>query len=109
MTTTRKTSRLKRSKLENLFRHANGVYDARLKVNGKSKERSLRTTDGTLAANPIRVWRLLRFTMVTSTFPPGLRIHRVQLPIAHSRAPGDNLGALVDHDLILDPAPPCAA
>jgi len=51
MTTTRKpTIRLKRSKLENLFRHANGVYDTQFKVNGKSKERSLHTTDHKLAA-----------------------------------------------------------
>jgi integrase len=48
--TTKKTSRLKRSKLENLFRHANGVYWVRAKVNGKSVERSLRTTDYNLAA-----------------------------------------------------------
>jgi integrase len=54
MTTTRKaakkTTRLKRSKLEYLFRHANGIYWARVKVNGKSKERSLHTTDYNLAA-----------------------------------------------------------
>ncbi|MES2922129.1 MAG: site-specific integrase [Verrucomicrobiota bacterium] len=54
MTTTRKTprkpSRLNRSKLDNLFRHANGVYWVRVKVNGKSKERSLRTSDYNLAA-----------------------------------------------------------
>ena len=50
MTTTRKpTIRLKRLKLENLFRHANGVYDTRLKVNGQSKERGLHTTDHKLA------------------------------------------------------------
>ncbi len=37
MTTPRKTTiRLERSKLENLFRHVNGVYYARVKVNGKS-------------------------------------------------------------------------
>ncbi len=48
--TTKKTSRLKRSKLENLFRHANGVYWVRAKVNGKSVERSLRTSDYNLAA-----------------------------------------------------------
>jgi integrase len=52
MTTPRKSvTRLKRSKLENLFRHANGVYYARCKVNGKSKERSLNTTDYNLAAS----------------------------------------------------------
>jgi len=48
--TTRKQTRLKRSKLESLFRHANGVYYARIKVNDKSKERSLKTTDYNLAA-----------------------------------------------------------
>jgi hypothetical protein len=48
--TTKKTTRLKRSKLENLFRHANGVYWVRAKVNGKSVERSLRTEDYNLAA-----------------------------------------------------------
>ena len=46
----RKTARLKRLKLENLFRHANGVYWVRSKVNGKSVERSLRTSDYNLAA-----------------------------------------------------------
>jgi integrase len=46
----RKTSRLKRSKLDNLYRHANGVYWVRCKVNGKSVERSLRTPDYGLAA-----------------------------------------------------------
>jgi integrase len=52
MTTARKTAtRLKRSKLENLFRHANGLYYARVKVNGKSKERSLQTSDYNLAAS----------------------------------------------------------
>ncbi|MEI7910851.1 MAG: site-specific integrase, partial [Verrucomicrobiota bacterium] len=51
MKTTRKPTRLKRSKLENLFRHANGVYYARIKVNHKSKERSLHTTDYNLAAS----------------------------------------------------------
>ncbi len=45
-----KVTRLKRSKLENLFRHANGIYWVRAKVNGKSVERSLRTTDYNLAA-----------------------------------------------------------
>lgn len=48
--TTKKTTRLKRSKLENLFRHASGVYWVRAKVNGKSVERSLRTADYNLAA-----------------------------------------------------------
>ena len=48
--TTKKTTRLKRSKLENLFRHANGLYWVRAKVNGKSVERSLHTTDYNLAA-----------------------------------------------------------
>jgi hypothetical protein len=43
-------TRLKRSKLEYLFRHANGVYWVRVKVNGKSKERSLHTQDYNLAA-----------------------------------------------------------
>jgi integrase len=51
MATKRKTAtRLKKSKLENLFRHRNGTYYARVKVNGKSKERSLRTDDYNLAA-----------------------------------------------------------
>lgn len=49
-TTKKTTTRLKRSKLENLFRHANGVYWVRAKVNGKSVERSLRTSDYNLAA-----------------------------------------------------------
>lgn len=49
--TTKKTSRLKRSKVENLFRHANGVYWVRTKVNGKSVERSLRTPDYNVAAS----------------------------------------------------------
>lgn len=48
--TTKKTTRLKRSKLENLFRHANGVYWVHAKVNGKPVERSLRTSDYNLAA-----------------------------------------------------------
>jgi hypothetical protein len=48
--TNKKTTRLKRSKLENLFRHANGVYWCRTKVNGKSVVRSLRTSDYNLAA-----------------------------------------------------------
>lgn len=48
--TTKKTTRLKRSKLENLCRHANGVYWVRAKVNRKSAERSLRTSDYNLAA-----------------------------------------------------------
>ncbi len=48
--TTKKTTRLKRSKLENLFRHASGVYWVRAKVNGKSAKRSLRTTNYNLAA-----------------------------------------------------------
>lgn len=51
MKTTRKPTRLKRSKLAHLFRHANGVYYARIKVNDKSTERSLRTTDYNLAAS----------------------------------------------------------
>ena len=45
-----KPTRLSRSKLENLFRHANGIYWVRAKVNGKSIERSLRTNDYNLAA-----------------------------------------------------------
>jgi hypothetical protein len=49
-TTKKTTTRLKRSKLENLFRHANGVYWVCAKVNGKSVERSLRTADCNLAA-----------------------------------------------------------
>ena len=48
--TNKKTTRLKRSKLKNLIRHANGVYWCRTKVNGKSVERSLRTSDYNLAA-----------------------------------------------------------
>ncbi len=51
MKTTRIPTRLKRSKLAHLFRHANGVYYARIKVNDKSTERSLRTTDYNLAAS----------------------------------------------------------
>ena len=51
MPTPCKTTRLKRSKLENLFRHAKGVYFARIKVNHKSKERSLHTTDYNLASS----------------------------------------------------------
>ncbi len=51
MKTKRKSTRLKKSKLENLFRHENGTYYARVKVNGKSKERSLRTEDYNLAAS----------------------------------------------------------
>jgi len=47
----RQTTRLKRSKLDNLFRHASGVYWVRTKVNGKSKERSLQTDDYNLAAS----------------------------------------------------------
>jgi len=54
MTTTRKSTkkvtRLRRSKLENLFRHASGIYWIRVKVNGKPKERSLHTSDYNLAA-----------------------------------------------------------
>jgi len=52
MTTSRKTTtRLKRTKLVNLFRHEDCVYYARVKVNGKSKERSLHTNDYNLAAS----------------------------------------------------------
>lgn len=54
MTTTRKTSkrptRLCRSQLVDLFRHADGVYRVRIEVNGKTKERSLRTADDNVAA-----------------------------------------------------------
>ena len=50
MATQRKSAtRLKKSKLQNLYRHQNGMYYARVKVNGKSKERSLRTNDSNLA------------------------------------------------------------
>ena len=57
MTTARKSTkkpagRLKRSKLDNLYRHcASGIYWVRVKVNGKSVERSLRTEDYNLAAS----------------------------------------------------------
>lgn len=50
MATQRKSAtRLKKSKLRNLYRHQNGMYYARVKVNGKSKERSLRTKEYHLA------------------------------------------------------------
>ncbi|MBN8461059.1 MAG: site-specific integrase [Verrucomicrobia bacterium] len=48
---TRKTTRLKKSKVENLFRHANGVYYVRARTNGKQVERSLQTTDYGLAVS----------------------------------------------------------
>ena len=50
MATKRQTVRLKKSKLENLYRHVNGTYYARVMVAGKAKERSLRTSDYNLAA-----------------------------------------------------------
>lgn len=49
--TKKRVSRLTRSKLDNLYRHANGVYRVRVKVNGKSVEKSLRTKDYNLAAS----------------------------------------------------------
>ena len=45
-------TRLKKSKLDNLCRHRNGTYYARVKVNGKSRERSLKTRDDDPAATP---------------------------------------------------------
>jgi len=50
MATKRQTVRLKKSKLENLYRHVNGTYYARVMVGGKPKERSLRTSDYNAAA-----------------------------------------------------------
>ncbi len=50
MATKRQTVRLKKSKLENLYRHVNGTYYARVMVAGKAKERSLRTSDFNAAA-----------------------------------------------------------
>jgi integrase len=52
MATKRKpATRLKKSKLENLYRHRNEMYYARVKLNGKSKERSLGTKDYNTAAD----------------------------------------------------------
>jgi integrase len=50
-------SRLKKSKLENLYVHQNGTYYLRVQVNGKPKELSLRTKDYTAAAQklPLRL------------------------------------------------------
>ena len=50
MATKPKGTRLKRSKLENLYRHRNGTYYARVMVRGKPKEKSLRTDDYNQAA-----------------------------------------------------------
>lgn len=50
MATRRQTVRLKKAKLENLYRHVNGNYYARVMVAGKAKERSLRTSDYNVAA-----------------------------------------------------------
>jgi hypothetical protein len=43
--------RLKKSKLENLYRHANSLHYARVRVNGKAKERSLELKDYNTAAD----------------------------------------------------------
>ncbi len=50
MATKRQTVRLKKSKVENLYRHVNGRYYARAMVAGKAKERSLGTDDYNVAA-----------------------------------------------------------
>jgi len=43
--------RLKKSKLENLYRHANSLHYARVRANGKAKERSLELKDYNTAAD----------------------------------------------------------
>ena len=43
--------RLKKSKLENLYRHANSLHYARVMANGKAKERSLELKDYNTAAD----------------------------------------------------------
>jgi hypothetical protein len=43
--------RLKKSKLENLYRHANSLHYARVRVNGKAKERSLELKDYNTASD----------------------------------------------------------